>query len=70
MSLQKEEIGVPSTYIQNPDSMMELKYKCVFFVARKPLDSSSPGEACPPNRACPSDDTDKHQQQQQKTTRM
>ena len=34
---QKEERGCPSFYIQNLCSMMELRYKCVFLVARKPL---------------------------------
>ena len=34
--MQKEDRNLPSTYIQNPDSMVKMTYDCVFLVARKP----------------------------------
>eukprot|EP00118_Oscarella_pearsei_P011892 m.83469 g.83469 ORF g.83469 m.83469 type:complete len:182 (+) comp36350_c0_seq11:237-782(+) len=34
--LVREETGLPSTYIQNPSSMMKMIYDCVLFVVRKP----------------------------------
>ena len=33
----KEEVSVPTSYTQNPRSMLTYQYDCVFFVARKPL---------------------------------
>jgi len=31
----REERNLPSHYIQNPNSMMQMTYNCVFIVARK-----------------------------------
>ena len=42
MHAQKEERGIPSHYIQNPHSMMEMTYKCVYLVARKPKNTHPP----------------------------
>lgn len=35
-TVQREDRNLPSTYIQNPDSMLKMTYNCVFLVARKP----------------------------------
>jgi hypothetical protein len=42
LSFQKEVRDLPSSYIQNPSSMVELTYKSVFFVARKPVTPATP----------------------------
>ena len=34
---QIERRNVPSHYIQNPSSMIQMTYKCVYLVARKPF---------------------------------
>jgi hypothetical protein len=31
----QEEMNIPANYTSNTDSMMEVRYKCVFMVARK-----------------------------------
>jgi hypothetical protein len=31
----EEEMKIPALYTSNPNSMMEVSYKCVFLVARK-----------------------------------
>lgn len=36
--LQKEKKDIPSTYLQEPNSMMKYEYDCVFFVCQKPLE--------------------------------
>ena len=35
--LLEEERNIPSTYIENPNSMLTYQYHCAFFVVRKPL---------------------------------
>ena len=35
--LQKEEYGIPCSYINDPQCMMQMTYQCAFSVARKPL---------------------------------
>jgi len=33
--LLEEEMNIPALYTSNPNSMMEVSYKCVFLVAKK-----------------------------------
>ena len=57
--LQTEKRGVPCPYIQNPASMIQMTYKCVYLVARKPekatpnghsvVNSEGQSEATPPD---------------------
>ena len=35
--IEEERESVPCSYTQNPQSMLHYQYRCVFFVARKPL---------------------------------
>ena len=35
--IEKEDTQVPTTYAQNPNSMLQYQYKSVFFTCRKPL---------------------------------
>ncbi|KAJ8036238.1 Carnosine N-methyltransferase [Holothuria leucospilota] len=37
-SMLKEKKDIPSTYLQEPRSMMKYEYDCVFFVCQKPLE--------------------------------
>ena len=57
--LQTERRGVPCPYIQNPASMIQMTYKCIYLVARKPekatlnghsvVNSEGQSEATPPD---------------------
>ncbi|KAK2725932.1 hypothetical protein QYM36_000418 [Artemia franciscana] len=38
-TFEKEELGVKTTYCQNPSSMLQYEYNSVFFVCRKPVDA-------------------------------
>ncbi len=38
--LQKEEHSIPSTFTQDPNSMLQYHYKCVLTVLRKPAAES------------------------------
>uniref|UniRef100_T1H7V4 N2227 domain-containing protein n=1 Tax=Rhodnius prolixus TaxID=13249 RepID=T1H7V4_RHOPR len=35
--IKKEEIGIKTTYSQNPSSMLKHIFECVFFVCEKPV---------------------------------
>ncbi|KAL8595539.1 hypothetical protein ACOMHN_000747 [Nucella lapillus] len=37
--IEEEREDMPCTYTQNPQSMLHYEYRCIFFVARKPLDA-------------------------------
>lgn len=43
---QEEKENVKATYTQNPLSMLQYEYRCVFFVVRKPLEASLSWHFC------------------------
>lgn len=43
--IEKEEINLKTTYGQNPNSMLQYKYKSVFFVCRKPKTNTDSSES-------------------------